>query len=212
MEDLHDDSCWRTYLFRLLQPAGHSASGIANTLAWSGAYDVSPCALILAGYDGLGGFGKFCGVIIALGLGSNMIASNYAAALDFQVLGRTWRAVPRYVWATIIAVIYFVCVAAGRDHLILIFQNFLARMGYCLAIFITIVLEEHTIFRRHVGFNWSAWEDEKRLPVRAAALIAFLVGWVGPIAGIYQVWWTGPVARKLGDAGADLGIWLGIRI
>lgn len=186
------------------------ASGIANTPAWSDAYNVSSGALILAGYDGLGGFGKFCAVIVALGLGSNLIPSAYAAALDFQVLGSAWKAIPRYVWTTIVGVIYFVCAIAGRDHLFLIFQNFLALMGYWLAIFVTIVLEEHTIFRRHVRFDWSAWEDKKRLPIGIAALIAFVVGWVGPIVGMYQVWWTGPLARKLGDSGGDLGIWLGI--
>ena len=186
------------------------ASGIANTPAWSDAYHISSGALILAGYGGLGGFGKFCAVVVTLGLGSNIIPSTYAAALDFQVLGRAWKAVPRHVWATITAVIYLVCAIAGRDHLFLIFQNFLALMGYWLAIFITIVLEEHTIFRRHVGFDWTAWEERKRLPVGIAALIAFLVGWMGPIVGMYQVWWTGPIARRLGDHGGDLGIWLGV--
>jgi purine-cytosine permease-like protein len=73
------------------------ASGNAGTPAWSDAYDVSSGALILAGYDSLGGFGKFWGVIIVLGLDSNVTASNYAAALDFQVLGRAWRAVPRHM-------------------------------------------------------------------------------------------------------------------
>jgi purine-cytosine permease-like protein len=108
-------------------------------------------------------------------------------------------------------VIYFVCAIAGRDHLSLIFQNFLALLGYWLAIFITIVLEEHTIFRQHVGFDWSAWEDKKRLPVRVAALIAFMVGWVGPIVGMYQVWWIGPVARKLGILGQIWGFGWALR-
>ena len=39
--------------------------------------------------------------------------------------------------------------------------------------------------------------DKKRLPIGIAALTAFLVGWVGPIMGRYQVWWEEPVARKL---------------
>ena len=185
------------------------ASGIASNPAWSDAFDNSAGALILAGYDGLGAFGKLCAVVVALGLGSNQIPSTYAAALDSQVLGRAWKAVPRYIWATVAAVIYFVCAVAGRNHLFLIFQNFLALMGYWLAIFITIVLEEHTMFRRQVGFDWGAWEDKEKLPVGIAALSAFLIGWVGPIVGMHQVWWTGPLARKVGDSGADLGIWLG---
>ena len=49
------------------------ASGIVNNPAWADAYHISPGALILAGYGGLGGFGKFCAVVITLGLGSNVI-------------------------------------------------------------------------------------------------------------------------------------------
>ena len=186
------------------------ASGVASTPGWQEAFDTSSGALILAGYNGLAGFGKFCAVVVALGLCSNQVPSTYAAALDFQVLGRLWKAVPRYFWATVAAIIYFVCAVAGRDHLFLIFQNFLALMGYWLAIWLTIILLEHKIFRRNKGFDWSAYENRQYLPVGVAALAAFLIGWVGPIVGMYQAWWTGPVAAKVGGHGGDLGIWLGI--
>lgn len=188
------------------------ASGVSTNPGWDTAYNTSSGALLLAGFDGLGGFGKFCGVMVALGLCSNVVPSLYAAALDFQVLGKVWKAIPRYFWVSVAAVIYLICAVAGRDQLFLIFQNFLALMGYWLAIFITIVFEEHMIFRRNKGFDWVSYEDKSKLPLGIAALISFLVGWVGPILGMYQVWWTGPVASKVGDAGADLGIWLGIVI
>ena len=186
------------------------ASGVGDVTGWPDPNTTSSGALILAGFGGLGGFGKFCAVVIALGLCSNQVPSTYAAALDFQVLGRLWKAVPRYFWATVAAIIYFVCAVAGRDHLFAIFQNFLALMGYWLVIFLTIVLEEHTIFRRNIGFDWAAYEDKSKLPLGIAALSSFLIGWVGPIVGMYQVWWTGPVAAKIGDTGGDVGIWLGI--
>ena len=186
------------------------ASGVSSNADWDSAYSTSSGALILAGYDGLGGFGKFCAVIIALGLCSNNVPGTYAAALDFQTLGKLWKAVPRYFWVTVAAIIYFVCAVAGRDHLFLIFQNFLALMAYWVVIFVTIVLEEHTIFKSHRRFDWAAYEDKSKLPIGLAALAAFLIGWVGPIVGMYQVWWTGPAAARLGDSGGDLGIWLGI--
>ena len=44
------------------------ASGTFTHPDWNDAYQISAGALLLAGYDGLGGFGKFCGVILALGL------------------------------------------------------------------------------------------------------------------------------------------------
>lgn len=186
------------------------ASGIANTPAWGTAYDISSGALIVAGYSGLKGFGKFCGVIVALGVIANNIPGTYSAALGCQVLGRYGKAVPRYVWTCFIVAIYFICAIAGRDHLFDIFTNFLALMGYWIVIFISIVLEEHLIFAGKVGFDWTAWEDSRRLPVGIAALLAFLVGWAGAIVGMYQAWYVGPLAKMVGDNGADMGIWLGI--
>lgn len=192
------------------------ASGIATNPAWGDAYRISSGALILAGYDGLKGFGKFCGVIVALGVISNNIPGTYASALGCQVLGRYGKMVPRYLWVCVIVLVYFVCAIAGRNHLFLIFQNFLALMGYWVMIFVSIVLEEHVIFRLRWGrdwtapaFDWSAWEDKKRLPVGFAALTAFLVGWAGAIIGMFQLWYVGPVAAKVGGIGADIGVWIG---
>lgn len=188
------------------------ATGISGNEAWATAYDASSGALILAGYDGLGGFGKFCGVIIALGVIANNIPGTYAAALNVQVLGRYALAIPRWVLATIIAIIYFVCALVGRNHLFEIFENFLALMGYWVTIFITIVLEEHFLFRmgkNGLGFDWSAWADKSRLPVGIAALTSFLIGWAGAIICMDQVYYVGPLAAKVGKDGADMGIWVG---
>ncbi|KAL8647531.1 MAG: hypothetical protein Q9226_006392 [Calogaya cf. arnoldii] len=188
------------------------ASGVSTNPGWDEIYHTSSGALLLAGFDGLGGFGTFCAVVVTLELCSNAVPSLYAAALDFQVLGKVWKAIPRYFWVTVAAIIYLVCAVAGREQLFLIFQNFLALMGYWRAMFVMIVFEGHVIFRRHRGFDWAAYEDQSKLPIGAAAPISFLVGWVGPIVGMYQVWWIGPVAKQVGDTGADLGIWLGIAI
>ena len=186
------------------------ASGVASNPAWATAEEISSGALIVAGYSGLAGFGKFCGVIVALGVISNNIPGTYAAALGCQVLGRYGKIVPRYLWVCVIVMIYFVCAIAGRDHLFEIFENFVALMGYWCMIFVTIVLEEHLLFKPKLGFDWTAWEDPKQLPVGIAALVAFLVGWAGAIIGMYQNWYVGPIAVKVGTAGADIGVWLGV--
>ena len=192
------------------------ATGVAPDGDWSTAYKISSGALILAGYGSLGGFGKFCGVVVALGVISNNVPGTYAAALGCQVLGRYGKAVPRYIWVCFIVAIYFVCAIAGRNNLFAIFQNFLALMGYWIMIFVTIVLEEHVLYKnalfggRALGFDWAAWEQPKKLPVGIAALIAFLIGWAGAIIGMYQVWYVGPVATLVGGTGGDIGVWLGI--
>ncbi|KAL9577155.1 MAG: hypothetical protein Q9203_007565 [Teloschistes exilis] len=188
------------------------ASGIATNPLWDEANKVSSGALILAGYGPLNGFGKFCGVIVALGVISNNIPGTYASALGFQVLGRYGKMVPRYFWVCVIVLIYFICAVAGRNNLFDILQNFVALMGYWTMIFVAIVLQEHLMFRRPGlagGFDWTAWEDKTRLPLGLAALVAFLVGWAGAIIGMYQNWYMGPVAAKIGGIGADIGVWLG---
>jgi len=88
-------------------------------------------------------------------------------------------------------------------------QDFLSLMGYWIEIFIVIVLQEQFIFMRGKVFDWSAWEDRKRLPIGIAALIAFLLGWMGAILGMCQVWYVGPIAKHFGDSGADVGLWIG---
>ena len=203
------------------------ATGVTTDPSWSTAYSVSSGALILAGYDSLGNFGKFCGVVVALGVISNNVPGTYAAALGCQVLGRYGKAVPRYIWVCFIVAIYFVCAVAGRNNLFEIFENFLALMGYWICIFVTIVLQEHLLFKNGLlgslglntrgdkivlplGFDWTVWEQPKKLPVGIAALIAFLVGWAGAIIGMYQNWYVGPVAMLVGGTGGDIGVWLGI--
>lgn len=187
-------------------------SGIAHHPAWAAANDVSTGALIVAGYAPLGGFGRFCAVVVALGVIANSIPGTYSAALGAQVLGRHGKAVPRWAWSCVMVLIELVCALAGRDHLFLVFQNFLALMGYWVEIMICIVLQEHLLFRRgtsswHLGFDWARWEDKAHLPLGAAALVAFLLGWLGAVLGMYQVWYVGRLAELAG--GSDIGVWVG---
>lgn len=188
------------------------ATGVPTTPSWSHAYSVSSGALLLACYDGLGGFGGFCTVILAFGVFTNQAPSIYAAALTAQVLGHYAKAVPRWAWSVVITLIVIVCSVAGRNHLFNIFENFLPIMSYWVCPWVTIALEEHLIFHvlRGVPFDWTAWEDKKRLPIGAAALIAWLVGWAGAIVGMDQVWYQGPIASKIGGYGGDIGAWMSI--
>ena len=189
------------------------ACGVAIMPTWQTAYATSSGALLLAGYGDLGAWAKICTVILALSAIQNNIPGTYAAAIDLQILGRYAKAVPRWLWVVLVVIIEFVCGVAGRDHLFDIFENFLALMGYWVSIFLTLMLEEHLLFRlTHLSppFDWSAWEDKARLPLGVAALVAFLVGWAGAIIGMYQAWYAGPVARLIGGYGADIGAWLGI--
>lgn len=187
------------------------ASGTATHDPWKDAYNTSSSsgALVLAGYGGLGGFGKFLGVLIALGLIANNIPGTYSASLGFQIMGRHLATMPRWFWSCVGVLIYTACALGGRNNLFTIFENFLALMGYWVTIYLTIAVEEHLFFRSQ-GFNWDAWADPSKLPIGIAALIAFLVGWAGAIVSMYQVWYVGPIAKLVGAFGTDLGIWVGV--
>lgn len=187
-------------------------SGVASNQAWSDAYATSTGALFLECYKGLGGFGAFCCVILALGaIGSNGPV-NYCAALSIQGLGRYSKAIPRWVWCVIIMIVQLVCSIAGRNSLFDIIVKLVPIMSYWICPWLTIAAEEHVFFHilRRVPFDWTAWEDPKRLPVGAAAFVAWLTGWAGAVVGMNQAWWQGPVALKIGDYGGDVGIWLSI--
>lgn len=188
------------------------ATGVATTPGWANAYATSSGALLLACYDGLGAFGGFCAVLLALGGIANNAPATYAAGLSCQVLGRYPKAIPRWIWCLFLMVVELVCAVAGRDHLFNIFEDFLPLMSYWVCPWLTIVFEEHIFFHtlRGVPFDWSAWEDKKRLPVGVAALLSFFIGWAGAIVGMDQVWYQGPVGSKIGGYGGDIGAWLAI--
>lgn len=81
------------------------ATGVPNVPEWSAAYDVSSGALLLECYNGLGGFGGFCVVILSLGAITQNAPCTYSAALTIQVLGRYAEKVPRWAWCVLITIV-----------------------------------------------------------------------------------------------------------
>ncbi|KAF2032881.1 hypothetical protein EK21DRAFT_98700 [Setomelanomma holmii] len=197
-----------SFTFAFILGIGLACGTLLNT-SWEAAYGVSQGALIVEAYRPLGSFGSFCGVVVALGLVANLIVPTYSSGIDAQILGRWAGAVPRVIWNTVGVIIYTVCALAGRAHLAEIFTNFLALMGYWVSVWIAIILEEHLIFRRTTSFNWEVWNQKKKLPLGIAAFVAFVVGWVGAILSMAQVWYLGPIAKLVGTYGADMGNYVG---
>lgn len=66
--------------------------------------------------------------------------------------------------------------------------------------------------RKMIRYNWDKWDDYEVLTHGYAATFAFLCGVAGVVVGMAQVYWTGPVARKLGDYGGDIAMWLSMGI
>ena len=180
-------------------------SGLLLNQEWADAFESQGVgALIVESFEPLHGFGKFCCVVLALCIAANAIPGTYAAALNFQQIGRPLDKVPRFIWTTFACIVFTVIAIAGRESLFDIFINFLSIIGYWTMIWITMTFEDEYIFRRG-RFDWEIWNRRDLLPHGWAALFAFCVGWVGAILCMYQTYFTGPIAALVGD-GADLGL------
>lgn len=155
------------------------------------------------------GWSKFCLVILTFSVMGNNIANLYSSGLCLQLLGHHFHAVPRFIWSFLFAVVVAVLAIAGKDHLSTIISNFVSLLGYWSISFTLILLVEDKVFRRHEGYNLSAWDQPRKLPWGAAAVTALLVGYLaGGLPGMSQTWYVGPIARKFSAEGGDVGIYL----
>lgn len=93
-----------------------------------------------------------------------------SAALSMQALTPSFRRIPRAIFTILVFIIYTVAGVTGREHFSAILSNFLAvvrdfdcdsirfsliyglcQLGYWLAFWVIILVEEHCIFRRKNG-------------------------------------------------------------
>lgn len=103
-------------------------SGLATNDSWATAFDTSTGALMVSAFQPLQAFGRFCGVIMALGLISNSVPGTYSATMCAQILGRHFQVIPRWLWTCVLAMIELSLGLGGRNSLYVILSNFLALM------------------------------------------------------------------------------------
>lgn len=230
---------WQVFLLTFLGisiPSNFAAvcSIIAGAIAftytpWSENYNAyGNGGIIASAFEPWHGFGKFVVVVLFLSIICNNIMNTYSCALEFQLIDTRLTYVPRWVWTTLVAVIYLVLALAGKEHLNNILSNFLPMLGYWITIYITLLLEENLIFRStmaarrlhynefdgtdkesiSMAYNWDNWNRPQYRSMGLAATFAFLCGVAGAVLGMNQVYYIGVLADKVGQHGADLGIWM----
>ncbi|EPS25739.1 hypothetical protein PDE_00675 [Penicillium oxalicum 114-2] len=170
-------------------------------------YGRTPGGLLMAAYDALGGFGKFCAVINVLSLVANNTPGAYSMGMNLQMLGGFFGRVPQPIFTTLATVIYTACAMGGRNSLYEVFKSFLPLIGYWVMIWLVIVVQEDLCFRRSNEYDWSTWNSPQQLPLGLAAGASFLVGWAGAVIGMKQAFYSGVLAHVA--SGADLGLWTG---
>lgn len=155
------------------------------------------------------GWAKFALVILTFTVVGNNVAVFYSSGLSIQLLGHYFHAVPRLIWSFLTALVVTIIAVVGKDHLSSIVSNFVSLLGYWTISFTFILLIEDKWFRRHEGYNLFVWDNPHKLPWGLAAVIALLSGYLaGGVTGMSQIWYIGPIAKKFGPYGGDVGVFL----
>lgn len=163
-------------------------------------------------FEPLGGFGKFCVVILALSIIANNCPNIYSVSLTLMVLARWTRKIPRFVYTIIATGVYIAIAIPGYSDYEAVLQNFMDFIGYWLAIYEGVAITDHFVFKRGFsGYTPEFYDQPDKLPPGIAAVFAFCCGVAGMITGMSQTWWVGPIALFAGDApyGGDVGFELG---
>lgn len=184
------------------------ASALGTNAQWDDAWNDSVGELIKTILYPLG-FAKFLLVLLVLsGVGMNCIAI-YSAALSIQQFARPLSVVPRIFWTLLVFAGILLIGIAGRNHLLSVLNNFLSLLGYWNTAFFVIVFTEHYLFRGgargYQGYDLEAWNTPSKMPIGIAGLTAFALGIVGCVLGMVETWYTGPIAKMIGDGGGDIG-------
>ncbi|OQD74059.1 hypothetical protein PENDEC_c012G06732 [Penicillium decumbens] len=168
--------------------------------------------LLAAVLEPLGGFGKFCLVILALSIIANNCPNIYSVSLTLQVLSRYTQRVPRFIWTFLASCVSLAIAIPGYSHFETVLQNFMNFIAYWLAIYSGIAVADHFIFKRGFGgYDPDIYDKREKLPLGIAATIAFCFGIAGMITGMSQSWFVGPIAQHAGalPSGGDVGFELG---
>jgi purine-cytosine permease-like protein len=76
----------------------------------------------------LGGFGRFCVVLLALGIIANNCPNQYSIALNLQMLSKGAQRVPRFLWTTLSVVVFAAVAIPGYSSFESVLKNFMLIM------------------------------------------------------------------------------------
>lgn len=157
-------------------------------------------------------FGDFCCVVLSLSAIAINTPGMYTLSLSVQAVWEPFARLPRILLNLLGcgATLGISIPAAYFFHEFL--ENFMNSTSYYAALYISLFLTEHFLFRRsfknyHLDDDWNTW---KKLPIGLASGFALVVGAFGVALGMDQTYWVGEIARKIGKNGGDVGFELGM--
>ena len=98
---------------------------VNNPNLYAGYTNDSVGGLLAAVLSPLGGFGKFCLVILALSIIANNCPNIYSVTFSLQVMARWTAAVPRFIWTFVGTLIYVAVAIPGYSHFSSALEDFL---------------------------------------------------------------------------------------
>ena len=180
------------YFTQMLGVAVMSATAInGGDNIYQAGYDAASTGGILGAVliDRYGTFGKFCMVILALTIIANNCPNIYSVSLTVQVLARWTQSIPRFLWTAVATGAYIAIAIPGYSHFELVLENFMNFIGYWLAIYSSISLTDHFVFKRGLqGYAPELYDQPSKLPPGFAAVFAFCCGVAGMVTGMSQQW------------------------
>lgn len=119
--------------------------------------------------------------------------------------------VPQWCWTLLGCIVYTLIAIFGANHFSDILENFLLILAYYIAPYTIILLLEHIVFRRNgKTYNLEDWNNRKKLPIGLAAVASVIIGFGFAMIGMNQDLLVGPLAKKIGDYGGDIGFELAV--
>ncbi|KAI0387052.1 putative nucleoside transporter [Hypomontagnella monticulosa] len=183
-----------------------AASALSNDQYWNQQYGAGIGFLVQAMVYPYGLAKVILFLMMFTSIGLNC-ACMYSVTLSIQQAARSLAIIPRFAWTIVCFAAVIALGLAGSDRLLVYLQNFLSLLGYYSTAIFVVLITEHYLFRRGVlaNYNLEVWDKRAMLPIGYAGGLAFILGVVGAILGMATTWYTGVLAKPIGDNGGDIG-------
>lgn len=186
------------------------ATGTITNARWNELYETKAIGGLVYAIlveDSLHGFGQFLCVLLALSTVANNIPNMYTIALSAQALWSPLAKIPRVIWTVAGNFVTLAICIPAYYHFEEVMDNFMNLIGYYLAIYESMSLSEHVIYNRcnFARYDYENFHLKSSYPVGIAGVFGFCCGVAGAVVGMNQVWYAGPLAKKIGDFGGDIG-------
>ncbi|WFD01285.1 hypothetical protein MYAM1_004047 [Malassezia yamatoensis] len=187
------------------------ASSAQTIPAWSEALADNPSPgplidLILS--HKLGNFGKFLTVLLALSAMGNIMTTLYSIGITFQTALPALMYFPRFVMPILATAVVLPLAIVGKNSFYDTLTNFISMIAYWTVLYVGVVMADHVFLRRgdFRSYDPAIYNQWSQLPLGVAALSASILSLGLVIPLMDQEWYTGPLAKHVGDLGFEVGL------